>query len=315
MMKKQGKLVICVLAVLLAAVLALAAWAALGSFSEENSPPEPDENGMYQLDGQWLEAMPELDEDSVTSFAGRLNAYVQGSLGGAGSVYYAAIPDKSWYLAEEGALTLDHGRLEELLASSLTEAEGISLTGALEPGDYYLTDRHWRQERLQNVLDTLGKAMDFSVKLDSFTAESYTPFRGNYAQHLNSPPEESFSYLTGGLLDKIRADSYQYPDLTGIYDRTKLESDNTYDFFLGGVSPLVTLESPGAAGDRELVIFGDSYASCLAPLLCAEYKTVTIVDLRFIFSTLLPDMVDFEGKDILFLYSDWVLNNSAMLRF
>ena len=85
--------------------------------------------------------------------------------------------------------------------------------------------------------------------------------------------------------------------------------------FLGGISPIVTLTNPNAESQRELVIFGDSYSSSLAPLLCGEYRTVTIVDLRFIFSSLLPDLLTFTNQDVLFLYSDWILNNSAMLRF
>ena len=42
---------------------------------------------------------------------------------------------------------------------------------------------------------------------------------------------------------------------------------------------------------------------------------MTILELRFTFSSLLPDMLPCTNQDVLFLYSDWILNNSAMLRF
>lgn len=275
----------------------------------------PDENGMYEVQGQWFEAMPELDEDSVLSFTNRLNAYIIQSLTSENTVYYGVIPDKSWYSAESGWPTLDHSRLAEILRENIQGAAEIDLTPALSLEDYYQTDRHWRQERLQSVLDTLGDAMGFSVKLSDFTENTITPFHGSFEKKLKNPPEEPFVYLTGGALDSVSISSYQYPELQEVYDLSKLESENTYDVFLGGISPIVTLTNPNAESQRELVIFGDSYSSSLAPLLCGEYRTVTIVDLRFIFSSLLPDLLTFTNQDVLFLYSDWILNNSAMLRF
>ena len=314
MMIKRKKILLAAVSAAAVLVLVFLAWnPAKQLYRQLNHLP--DENGMYEVQGQWFEAMPELDEDSVLSFTNRLNAYIIQSLTSENTVYYGAIPDKSWYTAESGWPTLDHSRLAEILRENIQGAAEIDLTPALSLEDYYQTDRHWRQERLQSVLDTLGDAMGFSVKLSDFTENTITPFHGSFEKKLKNPPEEPFVYLTGGALDSVSISSYQYPELQEVYDLSKLESENTYDVFLGGISPIVTLTNPNAESQRELVIFGDSYSSSLAPLLCGEYRTVTIVDLRFIFSSLLPDLLTFTNQDVLFLYSDWILNNSAMLRF
>lgn len=314
MMIKRKKILLAAVSAAAVLVLVFLAWnPAKQLYRQLNHLP--DENGMYAVQGQWFEAMPDLDEDSVLSFTNRLNAYISQSLTPENQVYYGAIPDKSWYSAESGWPTLDHSRLAEILRENIQGAAEIDLTPALSLEDYYQTDRHWRQERLQSVLDTLGDAMGFSVKLSDFTENTITPFHGSFEKKLKNPPEEPFVYLTGGALDSVSISSYQYPELQEVYDLSKLESENTYDVFLGGISPIVTLTNPNAESQRELVIFGDSYSSSLAPLLCGEYRTVTIVDLRFIFSSLLPDLLTFTNQDVLFLYSDWILNNSAMLRF
>ncbi len=314
MMIKRKKILLAAVSAAAVLVLVFLAWnPAKQLYRQLNHLP--DENGMYAVQGQWFEAMPDLDEDSVLSFTNRLNAYISQSLTPENQVYYGAIPDKSWYVPDSGWPTLDHSRLAEILRENIQGAAEIDLTPALSLEDYYQTDRHWRQERLQSVLDTLGDAMGFSVKLSDFTENTITPFHGSFEKKLKNPPEEPFVYLTGGALDSVSISSYQYPELQEVYDLSKLESENTYDVFLGGISPIVTLTNPNAESQRELVIFGDSYSSSLAPLLCGEYRTVTIVDLRFIFSSLLPDLLTFTNQDVLFLYSDWILNNSAMLRF
>ena len=56
------------------------------------------------------------------------------------------------------------------------------------------------------------------------------------------------------------------------------------------------------------------FASALAPLLLEQYRTITLVDIRYLASSLLPQYVTFTDQDVLFLYSAGVVNRSAMLR-
>ena len=62
------------------------------------------------------------------------------------------------------------------------------------------------------------------------------------------------------------------------------------------------------------MIFRDSFGSSLAPLLVSGYRTVTLIDLRYIASSALDACITFDDQDVLFLYSTLILNSGAMLR-
>ena len=77
---------------------------------------------------------------------------------------------------------------------------------------------------------------------------------------------------------------------------------------------MLTIKSPLANTDRELIIFRDSFGSSLAPLLTEGYAKITLVDLRYMPAALLDKYVDFHGQDVLFLYSTTLLNSAMVLK-
>ena len=50
------------------------------------------------------------------------------------------------------------------------------------------------------------------------------------------------------------------------------------------------------------------------PLLVEDYAKITLVDIRYIYSGVLGNYIEFEDQDVLFLYSTLVLNNSETLK-
>jgi hypothetical protein len=87
-----------------------------------------------------------------------------------------------------------------------------------------------------------------------------------------------------------------------------------YDIYLSGAKALLTITNPNASTDKELVIFRDSFGSSISPLLIQDYKTVTLIDIRYIASDLIGNFVKFDDQDVLFLYSTLVLNSSSTLK-
>ncbi len=315
-MNKTGKRVIAAALILAAAAAALiAAWKPLGNLWRE-AMGLPDENGVYHAGAQWMEVLPPLDTDSVSAFAEKLETIQSELLTEQNRCFYAVIPDKSWYARETGQQTIDQQALLSQLRGELDERfTEIDLSSALTLDSYYASDLHWRQEALGPVLDALGETMDFSVKLDSFTENAYTPFSGIFREYfLKNDQEEALVYLTSPDTEAAVSDNYQHPEISAVYDTGKLATDTSYDVFLSGVSPLITVENPLLSNGKELILFRDSFGSSLAPLLLGAYEKITLIDLRFIFSSLLPEYVEFDGQDVLFLYSSRVVNNSAMLR-
>lgn len=59
---------------------------------------------------------------------------------------------------------------------------------------------------------------------------------------------------------------------------------DAYDLFLTGAAAFLILENKNNLGGRELVIFRDSFASSLAPLLMEGYSKITLIDLRYLSS-------------------------------
>jgi hypothetical protein len=89
----------------------------------------------------------------------------------------------------------------------------------------------------------------------------------------------------------------------------------SYDIYLSGAVPLITIENPMEANNKELLLFRDSFGSSIAPLLLKSYSKITLIDLRYISSDLLKSYLDLSKKyDVLFLYSIQVLNHSQMLK-
>ena len=99
-----------------------------------------------------------------------------------------------------------------------------------------------------------------------------------------------------------------------VYDMEKAYGKDPYEMFLSGSLPLVTITNPVAETDRELILFRDSFGSSMAPLLVSGYRKITLVDIRYLHPDLLERYIEFDGQDVLFLYSTLVLNHSETLK-
>ena len=125
---------------------------------------------------------------------------------------------------------------------------------------------------------------------------------------------ETMYILESDLLKDCRVYDYESGQYTGVYNMDKLTSRDLYDVFLSGSRSLLTIENPHAQTDRELIIFRDSFGSSMAPLLVEDFAKVTLVDIRYIQIDVLDRFLEFNGQDVLFLYSVPVLNNSQTIK-
>ena len=273
----------------------------------------PDENGMLHIGDTYIEAGDPVDEASVRRFADKLKSLRETYLTD-NAVYYALIPDKSYFVRAETADYLDHGAIAEMLSTELDGWDALDLGSLLTLDDYYRTDPHWRQEQLLEVVAALGGMMDFSIDDSAFTPQAREGFVGTYRQKIEDLTPETVCWLTSRYTDAATVDNFEHPEFRAVYDVDRLDTEIAYDLFLSGATPLTVIENPDAGTERELVLFRDSYGSSLAPLLLEAYSKITLVDLRYMLSDLLPDYVDFTGAAVLFLYSDRIINNSLLLK-
>ena len=77
---------------------------------------------------------------------------------------------------------------------------------------------------------------------------------------------------------------------------------------------MLKITNPNSNTDKELILFRDSFGSSIAPLLVENYKSITLVDMRYMNMNLLKEKVEFKNKDILILYSTLIINDSSTLK-
>lgn len=277
-----------------------------------------DVDGVYLSQGYAAKLEDPLDEASVQYAAGRFQALYDTLLRDTDCrVYLSVIPDKSYFLAASaGRPFTDDQVLAELLRAQTPFAEYIDLFGSLCLEDYYKTDSHWRQERLQPAAKTLAEAMGVGLSGAGYTQNTLErPFTGVYAGYSALPMKpEPLCYLTSPTLESAEVWNYETGAAGSVYDFEKAAGLDAYELFLSGSVSLISMENPNAGTDRELIIFRDSFASSLAPLLLEGYRKITLVDVRYLGSERVGNYLSFENQDVLFLYSASVLNHSETLK-
>lgn len=273
-----------------------------------------DNNDLFSSQGHICKLEYPLREGSVEKAADRFLAIYEAYLKEGGSkCYYSVIPEKNRYLDSAVYPRIDYDRMAEIVGRH-GFMEYINIFPLLDLDMYYTSDPHWRQEAIGPVAQALLDAME-APSVEGLTEESAGTFLGSYAGQYALPvKEENLHYMAGGWLDDCTARDLITGEEIPIYNLAGARGQDPYDLFLGGASALQVLENPNAATDRELILFRDSFGSSMAPLLASAYRSVTLVDLRYISSAQLGAYLDFHGQDVLFLYSTLVLNRGETLK-
>ena len=288
-------------------------WRRVNAYWSRYVLAQKDSDGIYLYDGHAAKMEYPLDEKALSYAADRFDELYGMYLADSDCrVRFAVVPDKSRYLAEEaGVLALDYEELNQKLENRLDWAEFVDLSSCLSADSYYRTDPHWRQETLLPVVEALGLNVSGEVAKQEATDEFYGVYCGQAA--LPMAPDDQ-DYLTFDGWEDVTVWSLDTGKTAGLYDFSKVESKDPYEFFLSGNMALQVIENPHAKTDRELILFRDSFGSSLAPLLSRYYAKVPLIDTRYMAPSMIGDYVNFEDQDVLFLYSTLVLNSSSALR-
>ena len=278
---------------------------------------QKDNNGIYLHNGFAAQQEYPLKETSLAHAAGRFS-YLQQKYLTDSRIFFAIVPDKGYYLAEEsGHLAMDYEKLFRYFREELPWAEQIDLRDTLALEDYYRTDTHWRQETLLPAAETICDAMGIAApRAEDFTTTKVEhPFYGVYYGQAALPMEPDVMYLLeSDLLKNCTVYDHESGRTVSVYDDSRLESKDLYEVFLSGPRGLLTIRNPAGEPGRELIVFRDSFGSAMIPLLLTEYETITVADIRYLQIDLLDRFVDFRGQDVLLLYSTLVLNNGETIK-
>lgn len=291
------------------------AWRTLKANLALNVLGQSDNNELY-VSGEHIVKMEyPFKESSVQRAAGIFQKIYEDQLKDKNcNVYYSLIPDKNYFLGENH-LQMDYEKLVTIMQEELSGMTYIDIMPLLEADDYYRTDAHWRQECIVDVAEKIGSEMGADVQVEYQVQKIEKPFYGVYYGQLtlSMEPDELF-YLTSDSLDACTVFDYQNNKEITVYDMEKVNGMDPYEMFLSGSISLLEITNPNTNTDKELVIFRDSFGSAIAPLLVEGYAKITLMDIRYLPSINAEKYIDFQDKDVLFLYSTSVLNNSETLK-
>ena len=280
---------------------------------------QKDNNDIIIFDGYAAKQEYPLNEKSVENALKKFRDIYGNYLADTGSAVYAAVvPDKMEYLPKHsGYLTMDYDRLFQMVEDGMDYAEFVNLRDDLGLDAYYRTDTHWRQEKILKAAESLCEALGIPApkQEDYSCVELERPFYGVYYGQAALPMDPEPMYLLKSeILDNCTVTNYETGKTGQVYDMDKLSSRDLYDVFLSGAVALQTIENPAGEPGRELIVFRDSFGSSMIPLLVQGYEKITLVDIRYVSSSMLDQVMDFHGQDVLFLYSTLVLNSSSTLK-
>ena len=277
------------------------------------------ENGLYEKEGYLVKMEYPIHQEMIEYAVNKFENIYESFLKEKGSqCYFAIIPDKNYFLADKyNMLSIDYEEFYRFFQEEISWAEHIDLREVLTLEDYYKTDTHWRQERLEKVAFLLGEKMGADTKAVYKKKKIEMPFYGVYAGQWSLPVEgESMYYLTNSVIEDCKVTSIEGKKNREqkIYHEEKFTGKDPYDLFLSGPQAIQIIENSRATSKKELIVFRDSFASSLIPLFVKDYAKITLLDIRYVQSNILDHYVEFKGQDVLFLYSSFILNQAKALR-
>lgn len=271
---------------------------------------QKDNNDLFVADGH-LSKLTYPQNKTLNTYATDLFTKVKDMYLEDNKIYLSIIPDKNMFLANEnGYLSLDYEAFSKNIREAMPYAEYIEIYDLLSKDDYYFTDTHWRQNKITDVANRLAEGMGQSLS-DNYTENTLNyPFNGVYVgQSALMVTPDTITYLTNDTINSLQVEGAK-----AVYDMSKAQSKDPYEIFLSGNQPVVTVKNTNNPSGKRLIIFRDSFASSITPLLCEAYSEITLLDLRYISSGMLADYVDFENADVLFMYSTMLLNDSLSMK-
>lgn len=267
-------------------------------------------NKLYLYNDYIIEETYPLNKESVINVTNKINDIKRTYLNETNNIYYSIVPDKNYFVNDDN-LKLDYDKLKNIMNSNL-DIKYIDIFNVLSLEDYYKTDTHWKEERLSKVVNKLSKEMNFNIS-NNYSFKKISDFNGTYSSRIVKEDIKDEIYILDNVND-MNVYNYETNGYEKVYDLIKLNSLDKYNVYLSGSVSLLKIESMNTDSAKDLIVFRDSYGSSLIPLMMNGYKSITVVDTRYISPSMLSNYIDFNNKDILFLYSTLLINDSFTLK-
>ena len=277
---------------------------------------QKDNRNVYTAEGHIGEFSGSINVKSVENFTSKITSvydkYIKNSNC---KVYYSIIPDKNRFIAKQNSYPcFDYNELYEMVDKKLSYMTKIEIDSLLSADCYYRTDSHWKQEKILPVAEKINTAMGHPFNSDN-KENKLGEFHGVYYPRLALKwDKDELITINNKATQNSITYNYENKKESPVYNSDFLSGDDAYQVFLSGSVSHIEIINKKAEGNKELVIFRDSFGSSLAPLLLSDYSKVTLVDTRYIMPSYLSKFLTFDNQDVLFIYSTMLVNNSELLK-
>ena len=272
-------------------------------------------NGVYTLNDQLVQTFKDYDESAVEASVKAMNAFAERFSDipmylmlapTAQEVFGSKIPSYTGLMSEKAFIDEVYGKMESVGTIDCTSY----ISGHADEYVFYRTDHHWTSLGAFYAYQAAAKSLDYSAYgLNAFNIETVSrDFRGTlYSRTLDDgikPDVMEYYFLANGEPDvkmQCRNDR-EVNEYDSLYVREYLDVKDKYSSFTGSNVPIVTIET-NVDNEKNLLIVKDSYAHSLVPFLSKHYNKITMVDMRYINTSLNSLIKMDEFTEVLFMYN------------
>lgn len=290
----------------------------------DRSVGKSEENGVYiGKDGFLFEAPTKPDNSRISELSKAVTAFSKDNK----KLKKAFIlsPNASDILPEKlpAALKLeDRSDSFSKIKNGISGISWVDCKGIFEKQEdksalFYRTDHHWTTRAAYLPFKELSSLWKLGAKDKNY---SFYTVSSSFQGTLSS------SAAVKDTTDKIeicvpKKQTEKYTVLyessdrktASLFEEEKLNQKNQYEVFLGGNYDKVII-STAADTSAALLVFKDSYANCMLPMLTPYFSKIVVIDPRYFSDSLKAVMSETKFTHVLFLYNmDTFLGDTSLV--
>lgn len=281
----------------------------------DRSLGKKEENGVYfGKNGFLFEKGSEYNEEQVDKTTSVMNAFMK-KYGIENSAVMIS-PNSSEILSEYLPEFVEEKSQKEMLSdikNKLKKSDSMwidchKIFSAEEEKNklFFRTDHHWTARAAYEAFKNLRKSWELEEEGVKFKFRTVTDeFQGTLSSssgvetitdtiEICMPEKKNMSYVAVWESQQLRKAT--------LFDKTKLQSKNKYEVFLGGNFDKVEI-STNNDNMLSLLIFKDSYANSMIPMFTPYFSKIVIIDPRYYSDEIDNLMEENDFTHLLFLYN------------
>lgn len=273
-----------------------------------------EQNGVYIGEDGWLFEEPsKYDDEKVTETVDAIRSFFEECeiehqmfvlVPNSSEIVTDKLPKHLSFESQENQIQKIYSRLPEKI--NCIDAEGALKNGGNPEKLYYKSDHHWTSYGAKSVFDTVAKSWELDV--DSVNYQTYALSDSFFGTLSSSSGIYDNPDVIEAIIPENSAGTYivlnssQKTKSVSMFDLSKLENGNQYEVFLGGNFSKLTITTTSNT-ENKLLLFKDSYANCMLPMLTPFFSEIVVVDARYFTDDIRAVVNDGEFTHMMFLYN------------